>query len=137
MSRRLLVLAAVALVALAAASAVPGRAAGAARETTGTPPVPAASTFSARVDNQWFPLKPGTRYVYTGVKDGIPSRDIVTVTHQTKTIEGVPCVVVHDRLYLRGRLGERTTDWYSQDNSGNVWYFGENTAELNKQGHVT
>ena len=26
--------------------------------------------FSARVDNPWFPLRPGSRYVYTGVKDG-------------------------------------------------------------------
>jgi hypothetical protein len=61
----------------------------------------------------------------------------VTVTHQTKTIDGVPCVAVDDRLYLRGRLEERTTDWYSQDPKGNVWYFGENTAELDTHGHVT
>ena len=95
------------------------------------------SGFSARVDNPWFPLKPGTTYVYRGVKDGQPSRDVVTVTHKTKTIAGAPCVVVEDRLYLRGRLEERTTDWYTQDKSGNVWYFGESTAELDKKGHVT
>ncbi len=99
--------------------------------------MPPASSFSARVDNQWFPLKPGTRYVYTGVKDGKRSRDVVTVTRQTKKIEGVSCIVVQDRLYLRGRLGERTTDWYSQDTPGNVWYFGEKTAELDAHGHVT
>src|SRR5690349_16556515 len=98
---------------------------------------PPASAFSARVDNEWFPLRPGTRYVYIGEKDGKPSRDVVTVTHLTKSIDGVPCVVVHDRLYLRGRLGERTTDWYSQDSRGNVWYFGENTAVLDAHGHVT
>src|SRR5207253_10393676 len=57
----------------------------------------------------------GTVYVYRGVKDGQPSRDVVTVMHRTKLIAGVPCVVVEDRLYLRGRLGERTTDWYTQD----------------------
>src|SRR5438445_9687209 len=104
---------------------------------SGTPPMPLAASFSNRIDNQWFPLRPGTRYVYTGVKDGKPSRDVLTVTHETKTIDGVPCVVVHDRLYLRGRLGERTTDWYSQDAKGNVWYFGENTAELDAHRHVT
>jgi hypothetical protein len=96
-----------------------------------------ASGFSARVDNPWFPLLPGTRYVYTGVKDGQRSRDIVTVTHQTRTIEGAPCVAVHDRLYLRGHLGERTTDWYTQDARGNVWYFGEKTAEFDRNGHIT
>ena len=45
--------------------------------------------------------------------------------------------MIQDRLYLSGHLGERTTDWYSQDKQGNVWYFGENTAELDKNGHVT
>jgi hypothetical protein len=98
---------------------------------------PPASSFTARVDNQWFPLRPGSSYVYTGLKDGKRSRDIMAVTHTTKKIDGVPCVTVFDRLYLRGRLEERTTDWYSQDSKGNVWYFGEDTAELDPHGHVT
>ena len=96
-----------------------------------------ASRFSARVDNPWFPLRPGTRYVYMGEKDGQPSRDVMTVTHRVRTINGAPCVVVRDLLYLRGRLRERTTDWYSQDGQGRVWYFGEDTAELDRNGHVT
>ena len=105
-----------------------------ATSVSATPPT---AGFSAKVDNPWFPLKPGTRYVYTGVKDAQPSRDVVTVTHRTRTIAGVPCIVVEDRLYLRGRLGERTVDWYSQDARGNVWYFGEQTAELDRRGRVT
>jgi hypothetical protein len=99
--------------------------------------IPPPSSFTATIDNVWFPLKPGSRYTYVGVKDGLPSRDIVTVSHQVRIIRGVPCAVVHDRLYLRGRLRERTTDWYSQDSRGNVWYFGENTAELDTHGRVT
>ncbi len=71
------------------------------------------------------------------MKDGHSSRDVVTVLNTTKRIQGVPCVVVDDRLFLDGRLGERTTDWYSQDKAGNVWYFGESTAELDSKGHVT
>ena len=93
--------------------------------------------FSARVDNPWFPLKPGSTYVYRGIKDGQPSRDVMTATHQTKKIQGAPCVVVHDVLYIRGKLHERTTDWYTQDKKGNVWYFGEQTAEFDKHGRVT
>ena len=93
--------------------------------------------FSADVTNPWFPLKPGTVYTYTGVKDGKPSREVLRVTHQTKTITGVPCVVVDDRLWIDGHLAERTNDWYSQDAKGNVWYFGEATAELDKSGKVT
>jgi len=98
------------------------------------PPGPAG--FAARVNNPWFPLRPGTTYVYHGVKDGQPSRDVFTVTMATKTIQGVSCTVVSDRLYLRGRLHERTEDWYAQDRAGNVWYFGEATAELNPNGSV-
>src|SRR5436190_1797178 len=93
--------------------------------------------FSARVTNPWFPLKPGTVYTYQGVKDGKPSREVLRVTHRTKTIQGVPCVVVDDRLYVEGHLAERTNDWYSQDARGTVWYFGEATAELDKSGKVT
>ena len=93
--------------------------------------------FSAHVTNPWFPLKRDSTYVYTGVKDGQPARDVVTVTDATKLIAGVPCAVVKDRLYLRGRLHERTTDWYTQDAKGNVWYFGEATAEFNNVGKIT
>jgi hypothetical protein len=100
--------------------------------------VPASGrSFDARVDNPWFPLEPGTTYVYSGSKDGKPARDVVAVTHRTERIDGARCVVVHDRLYLRGRLAERTTDYYAQDRHGTVWYFGEQTAELDAHGRVT
>jgi len=94
------------------------------------------SGFSASVTNPWFPLRRGSVYHYRGVKDGEPSRDVVVVTDRTTTIDGAPCVAVSDRLYLSGRLEERTTDWYTQDAKGNVWYFGENTAELDANGKV-
>jgi len=92
---------------------------------------------SARVTNPWFPLKPGSTYVYRGVKDGKPARDVVTVRHEVTTIDGVRCATVDDRLSLAGHLAERTTDWYAQDRAGNVWYYGESTAELDARGHVT
>jgi hypothetical protein len=95
------------------------------------------ATFVHRVDNPWFPLVPGTVYVYRGVKDGKPSRDVVTVTHATRVIRGVHATAVRDLLYLGGRLGERTTDWYAQDRAGNVWYLGEATEELDAKGRVT
>src|SRR5207253_316772 len=55
---------------------------------------------------------------------------------KTKLIHGVRCTEIDDRLYLKGRLGERTKDWYAQDARGNVWYFGEATAELDQRGRV-
>jgi hypothetical protein len=97
----------------------------------------AHTTFVRGVDNPWFPLKPGTTFVYKGGKDGENGRDVVTVTNRTKTIRGVACIEVDDRLYLSGHLAERTKDWYAQDSAGNVWYFGEATAELDAAGRVT
>ena len=130
----MLVVAAVALVALGLTLTAPAAGLGSGSSSLVQPK---PSTFSAVVDNPWFPLKPGTTYVYRGVKDGRPSREVLMVTHRTKTIGGVRCVVVEDRLVLDGRLFERTTDWYTQDRQGNVWYFGEATAELDRDGRVT
>jgi hypothetical protein len=98
---------------------------------------PSPTRFVHGVTNPWFPLRPGTTLVYRGVKDGKVSRDVVHVTGKTRRIAGVVCTAVSDRLYLRGRLEERTTDWYAQDKAGSVWYFGEATAELDTHGKVT
>jgi hypothetical protein len=72
---------------------------------------------------------------------GSQGREAVPRRHdrhnRTATIGGAPCVVIDDRLYLAGHLGERTTDWYTQDSQGNVWYYGEQTAELDDHGRVT
>jgi hypothetical protein len=93
--------------------------------------------YSPHVTNAWFPLTPGTELVYTGTKDGKPTRDVVRVTRQTITIAGARCIVVRDLLYEAGKLEERTSDYYTQDKAGNVWYFGEDTAELDASGKVT
>jgi len=100
-----------------------------------TVPDPADFT-QGRVTNPWFPLKPGTRTVFHGTKDGSRSRDVVVVLHHTRTIQGVVCRAVWDRLFIDGVLEERTVDWYAQHHNGDVWYFGERTAELDQQGHV-
>jgi hypothetical protein len=113
--------------------AVTGTAAGAA----GTRGAPGPAAFVREIDNPWFPLRPGTVFVYRGVKDGEPTRDVVRVTTSARVIDGVRCTGVSDRLYSAGKLSERTTDWYAQDRDGTVWYFGEDTAELDRAGKVT
>ena len=105
-------------------------------DPTANPPVPGPSGFAAKIDNPWFPLIPGTTLVYRGTVDGKPIRDVLTVTDETAVIDGVRCTVLRDRLYLQGRLEERTTDWYAQDKRGTVWYFGEATALLDENGRV-
>jgi hypothetical protein len=99
-------------------------------------PVIDPARFSATVDNPYFPLPPGTTWIYEGAKDAKRAVDVVTASQGTRTIDGVSTRIVEDRLFLDGVLEERTSDYYAQDACGNVWYFGEDTAELDADGHV-
>ena len=91
-------------------------------------PVINPSNFTTRIDNPYFPLFPGTTFTYLNAKRTI--RDVFAVTHKTRVINGVRCVQVHDSVYTDGQLTEDTLDFFAQDREGNVWYFGENTAEF-------
>ena len=81
------------------------------------------------IDNQWWPLKPGTQHVYEGftVQDDeeVPHRIVFTVTDLTKVINGVRTRVVFDRDYSDDRLEESELAFFAQDNDGNVWHFGQ------------
>jgi hypothetical protein len=118
-------------VAAAVAAVIPGAAAAAHRSSATR-----ASGYTARVTNPWFPLLPGMRWEYRGAKGGRHLRDVVRVTGAVREVDGVPCAVIDDRVWLDGKLAERTTDWYTQDAHGTVWYYGESTAELDRRGRV-
>lgn len=92
--------------------------------------------FVSEVDNPYFPLTPGTTFIYAGETDGVPTSDEMNVKHQTKQILGVATTVVHHLSYEDGVLVEDTLDWFAQDVDGNVWYFGEDTKELDEAGNV-
>lgn len=107
---------------------------------------PSASAFSpslftdpSRVDNRWYPLRPGTRLVYEGsaleegkrLEHGV---DII-VTDLTKVVAGVRNVVVWERDYEEGTLVEAELALFAQDRDGNVWHTGEYPEEYD-QGRV-
>ncbi|HKE99791.1 MAG TPA: hypothetical protein VKG45_12760 [Actinomycetes bacterium] len=94
------------------------------------------ASFTPNVTNKLFPLTPGKTLVYTGTKDGKKALNLVATTARTRKIDGVTTRVVEDRLYLNNVLEERTSDYYAQDRCGNVWYFGEDTAELDRHGKI-
>jgi len=100
------------------------------------PPQIDPSNFVRFVTNPYFPLIPGTTFVYEGQTEGVPTREVVTVTNETRVILGVTTTVVHVQSYEGGVLIEETFDWYAQDVQGNVWYFGEDTKELDEAGNV-
>jgi hypothetical protein len=85
--------------------------------------------FVRGVDNPYYPLPPGARWVYAAVEDGEHERDEVTVTDEQRQVMGIPVVVVHDQVSVGGEVTEDTRDWFAQDRDGNVWYMGEDTAE--------
>ena len=88
------------------------------------------ANFVATIDNPYFPLKPGTTFIYEGqTPDGLNHTEFF-VTHNTKVILGVTCIEIHDTVQIAGTLEEDTLDWFAQDKDGNVWYFGEHTMEL-------
>jgi hypothetical protein len=88
------------------------------------------------ITNPYLPYRPGSVWVYRGIKDGVAQTDTVTVTHRTKTILGVRTTVLTDVATHGARLLETTTDYYAQDARGNVWYFGEATKAYGPHGQV-
>jgi hypothetical protein len=79
--------------------------------------------------NPYLPLAPGILRRYRSM--GADDQEIVEVrvTHETREILGVTCIVVADTVWEDGALKEDTRDWFAQDKDGNVWYFGERSVE--------
>lgn len=75
--------------------------------------------------NPWLPLIAGQTRVYEAPDERVE----VTVTHDIRIVDDVPCRVVRDIVTEDGDLVEDTLDWFAQDIYGNVWYCGEATAE--------
>lgn len=85
--------------------------------------------FVKTIDNPYFPLEPGTKWVLKGETDQGREVDTIRVLEKTREVMGVTTTVVLDIVTINGELAEKTWDWYAQDSAGNVWYFGENTAD--------
>lgn len=98
--------------------------------------LPDPAEFVSGVENPYWPLLPGTRWMYEAeTEDGIERIDVI-VLDETRTVAGIECVVVRDTVKLDGELIEDTYDWYAQDRAGNVWYMGEDSKEY-ENGEVT
>src|SRR5436190_4781065 len=92
------------------------------------------SEFGSNITNPYFPLAPGTVFHYINrIIEGVDTsyeQIEVTVSTSTQIIAGVQCREVHDVVTVGGAVTEDTYDWYAQDKSGNVWYFGEHTKSM-------
>jgi hypothetical protein len=96
---------------------------------TPIPVLPSPGDFVTTIDNKYFPLQPGTMFLYSGTQEGQARRVSVFVTHKTKDIAGIRATVVLDQVLVNGKPEEKTFDWYAQDKHGNVWYLGEDSSD--------
>ena len=88
--------------------------------------------FVSKIDNRFFALVPGKKFIYEGKSEKGTERIEFYVTRKTKEVMGVTTTVIWDRVWLEGELIEDTKDWFAQDKVGNVWYFGEDSKEYEK-----
>jgi hypothetical protein len=90
---------------------------------------------STHIDNKYLPLKPGSKLIYKGSaipedeKTRVKRRVVSTVTDLSKWIDGVRTLVIWERDYTAGKLGESEIAFYAQDKAGNVWLLGEYPEE--------
>ena len=90
---------------------------------------------SPYITNQWLPLKPGSQLTYKGSaipegeKTRVKRRVVTTVTDLSKWIDGVRTLVIWEKDYSAGELGESEIAFFAQDKAGNVWLLGEYPEE--------
>lgn len=89
------------------------------------------AAFLRGVANPFFPMTRGSTFTFDG-----DEHVEVKVLDDVKVILGVTVTVVSDKVFQDGELAEDTLDYYAEDVDGNVWYFGEKTAEYDN-GKVT
>ncbi len=85
------------------------------------------------VNNPYFPMTDtSTTRIYES--DDGEERFELTNKDSGKTILGVETKTQLDREFEDGELKEETKDYYAQDKSGRVWYFGEDVINYEEDG---
>lgn len=76
------------------------------------------SDFVDRIDNEFLPLQPGSRWTY---RTGRGVEVVVSVLAETREVAGVAATVVRTDPPGRAAASE---EWFAQDQRGNVWLLG-------------
>lgn len=93
---------------------------------------------STLIDNQYFPLTPGTTLKYQTTVGEEQEIIIIDILADTREVMGILTLVVRDRVFINGDentglLVEDTRDWFAQDDDGNVWYMGEDVDNYDEE----
>lgn len=90
-------------------------------------PSPDPDDFVATIDNPWLPLRIGARWTYQWAGER-PPRQVVVSVAEGPTIAGVATTEVTTTGPVPA--DEPLVDYYAQDRSGNVWWFGREDSWL-------
>ncbi len=86
--------------------------------------------FQTTVDNEYFPLTPGTVKTFEGDDGEDDLKVVTTVLAETENVAGVDCTVLKEEEWEDGELVEVSLNWFAQEKStGDVYYFGEAVDE--------
>lgn len=92
-------------------------------------PTPDPDDFVSSIDNPWLPLTPGSTWGYDVTDDdryvGALDRQVLEETTQ---VAGLSATVVRTTTRVDGAQ-ETSTRFYAQDDDGNVWWLGEDSAD--------
>ena len=97
-------------------------------------------TDPTTIDNDYWPATVlGTAVYWSEADDGCEVSQMVidgTTTDFSGAYAGIQAVVVTDREWIDEEcsgdyvLAESTSDWYAQDDYGNIWYMGEASRDF-------
>ncbi|NOT54091.1 MAG: hypothetical protein HOP18_05755 [Deltaproteobacteria bacterium] len=76
--------------------------------------------------NPYLPLRIGNTWEYAGGGESIS----IEVRNETKSIDGLTCIVIRDQVTKDDELVEDTDDWFAQAKNGDVYYCGEEVKDF-------
>ena len=97
----------------------------------------AKGELSSKGKSDYFNLEPGFVAVFEGREDGKKTVLTITVTAETKTVDGVETRVVEEKEVANGEVAEISRNYFAiSKKTGDVYYFGEDT-DTYKNGKVS
>jgi len=94
------------------------------------PPVVPPGDAPPAAEHPYFPLTPGSFWIYEGFEEGRRKSEEVRVLDERRSILGFACAEVEERVRLDGELVEVTIQWFALDANGALWWFGERSHAI-------
>lgn len=89
----------------------------------------AKSDLSSKGKSDYFVLEPGFVAVFEGKEDGVKTVLTITVTSETKVVDGVETRIVEEKEMADGKVAEISRNYFAiSKTTGDVFYFGEDSV---------